>query len=284
MSYILESLKKSDQERHASQPSIDVAEANMALHDGQVAAVDKETSYFTTGLLVLSILFCVLVFLIAYSYWLPMDDNSNRVQPPLASIDPPAVKTVEPSLGMLDDVQRLPLTDESEKPLLPIKNDLLADTEKNDRPLIKKEKITHVSSTINTLYQQATLEEKTSIDILYENGTLLEEEPVPVQEAITKNVDNQDKAAQSNEKTSPVIPSVFSLDRQLQYSIPAINYGAHIYASDNKSGFVILDGVKRRAGEKTSNGVYIEKINEDLVVLSFRGVIFSLPAMKNWNP
>jgi hypothetical protein len=284
MSYILESLKKSDQERHASQPSIDVAEANMALHDGQVAAVDKETSYFTTGLLVLSILFCVLVFLIAYSYWLPMNDESNRFQSPLASIDPPALQAVEPSLGLLNDVQQPPLSDESEKPLSPIKNDLLSDAEKNDRPLIKKEKIAHVSPAINTLYQQATLEEKTSIDILYENNTFLEEESVPVKEAITKNVDNQDKAAKSNEKASLVIPSVFSLDRQLQHSIPAINYGAHIYASDNKSGFVILDGVKRRAGEKMNSGVYIEKINEDLVVLSFRGVIFSLPAMKNWNP
>jgi hypothetical protein len=33
-----------------------------------------------------------------------------------------------------------------------------------------------------------------------------------------------------------------------------------------------------------SNGVYVESVNENSVILSFKGVVFSLPAMKDWKP
>lgn len=281
MSYILESLKKSDQERHASQPSVDAAESGVALHESYLTAVNKKRSYLSKWSVVLSVVLCILGVFVAYAYWLPMDDASNRLQS-LTDVGSPVLQSMEPPLDMVGDIQSLALNDEKEDTLQPIRKDVLVDLAINNEPLIKKEKVTHVSPAINALYQQTALEEKTSIDTLYESGNVLEEESS--QNVIKNNSASLRQAAQSSKKESPAIPSVFSLDRQLQHSIPAINYGAHIYASDNKSGFVILDGVKRRAGEKMSNGVYIEKINEDLVVLSFRGVIFSLPAMKNWNP
>ncbi|MFT6222168.1 MAG: hypothetical protein ACJA0C_001576, partial [Candidatus Endobugula sp.] len=271
MSYILESLKKSDQERHASQPSIDAAESGVALHESYLTAVNKKRSYLSKWSVVLSVVLCILGVFVAYAYWLPMDDASNRLQS-LTDVGSPVLQSMEPPLDMVGDIQSLALNDEKEDTLQPIRKDVLVDLAINNEPLIKKEKVTHVSPAINALYQQTALEEKTSIDTLYESGNVLEEESS--QNVIKNNSASLRQAAQSSKKESPAIPSVFSLDRQLQHSIPAINYGAHIYASDNKSGFVILDGVKRRAGEKMSNGVYIEKINEDLVVLSFRGVIF----------
>jgi hypothetical protein len=62
-----------------------------------------------------------------------------------------------------------------------------------------------------------------------------------------------------------------------------VDYGAHIYATDNNSGFVILDGARRRAGDQLDSGLYIEKIEEESVILSFNGMLFSLPAMKSWQ-
>ncbi len=103
---------------------------------------------------------------------------------------------------------------------------------------------------------------------------------------VTATTEKEDEALTTSEqqesKEGAVIPSIYALESNVKKKIPSINYGAHIYATDNKSGFVILNGARRRIGDKLSNGVYIEKIAEESVVLSFNGTVFSLPAMKSW--
>jgi hypothetical protein len=81
----------------------------------------------------------------------------------------------------------------------------------------------------------------------------------------------------------PLILSIYELDSYVRKNIPSVDYGAHIYATDNNSGFVILDGARRRAGDQLDSGLYIEKIEEESVILSFNGMLFSLPAMKSWQ-
>ncbi len=113
----------------------------------------------------------------------------------------------------------------------------------------------------------------------------------PEDEGITSVVSSRTEAANNvailteqkqKSNSNVVIPSIYALDSTVKKKIPSINYGAHIYATDNKSGFVILNGARRRIGDKLSNGVFVEKIAEESVVLSFNGTVFSLPAMKSW--
>jgi hypothetical protein len=106
---------------------------------------------------------------------------------------------------------------------------------------------------------------------------------------IQENVIQENIASSSNEteitaaEEEPTIKTIYELDPVFKRSIPIVNYGAHIYASDNKSGFVILNGARRRVGDQLDNGIYIEKIRSEDVVLSYNGSVFSLPAMKNWE-
>ena len=88
---------------------------------------------------------------------------------------------------------------------------------------------------------------------------------------------------ESNEIVAAAIPSVFALDVATQRTIPDIKYDAHIYASDNNSGFVIFNGAKKQVGDSLRNGLFIEKINQEDVVLSFNGLLFTLPALKSWS-
>lgn len=88
----------------------------------------------------------------------------------------------------------------------------------------------------------------------------------------------------NEENNKPLIPSVYNLDPLVKKNIPSVNYGAHIYSANSSSGFVILNGVKRIPGDQLNNGIFIESIADDYVVLSFNGVVFSLPAMKSWSP
>ncbi len=293
MSYILESLKKSDQERHSSQSETGVTESNATLHDGYLTDTPEATPVRSKGLIFLGALLCIVIIFFAYVYWpsatMVVEDTSTLESPHAIlpnNVEPSSVikEVVQPTIGNnMSGEAGVILASDSVFPS--IKNNVLVDLKTEAaKNVVPKTKETPV---VDVLYQKNRVDESESINALYENDNLIEANVVEnsiKNVAVNKVTKKFIKESQLDESSFPAIPSVFSLDRQLQKSIPAINYGAHIYASDNKSGFVILDGVKRRAGEKISNGVYIEKINEDLVVLSFRGVIFSLPAMKNWNP
>lgn len=153
-------------------------------------------------------------------------------------------------------------------------------------------RFTHTKPAINTkrqaiaLYEQA-IEQKarSNIDSLYKNVNaqsrdseqgIVTANPAPVPQKVST-------PAAVVAEPEVLIPSIYDLDRFVKKNIPSISYGAHIYASDNKSGFVILNGARRRIGDQLANGIYIEKIAEEDVVLSYEGTLFTLPAMKSWS-
>ena len=112
-------------------------------------------------------------------------------------------------------------------------------------------------------------------------------------QALFQQIDNIDEiiAKKSAEPQSQgwepgevVIPSIYELDSVDKRNIPTINYEAHVFASDFKSGFIILNGVRRHIGDQLENGIFVEKISKDEVILSYNGRVFSLPAMKSWSP
>lgn len=79
------------------------------------------------------------------------------------------------------------------------------------------------------------------------------------------------------------IPYATELPRDFQSSIPNIAYSVHIYASENNAGFVILNGKRCYPGDKVEAGLFLETINSDGVVLSFHNTLFRLDAMKDWE-
>ncbi|MGH1486173.1 MAG: general secretion pathway protein GspB [Cellvibrionaceae bacterium] len=139
------------------------------------------------------------------------------------------------------------------------------------------------------LYEKALQEKnKPEVDFLYRK---IDEEQAEIAEQALAVLSNDRTplptvAVESPpEKVEPevFIPSIYQLDPLVKRNIPSLDYGAHIYATDNKSGFIILNGARRRAGDKLDNGIYIEKIAEEDAILSYNGVVFSLPAMKSWT-
>jgi len=81
----------------------------------------------------------------------------------------------------------------------------------------------------------------------------------------------------------PYVPGIQQLSPALRNQLPALNYSAHIYSADEKSGFVIINGRKRYAGMVIAPELFVESIREDDVVLNFQGYSFALPAMRSWH-
>ena len=289
MSYILESLKKSDQERHLSHSEKSAVKSNAASYDNYLNDTNIKEPIKSKRWVFLAFLLSIAFVFFAYVYW-PTIKVKDTNTPPLeltnsvlqnntvsSSVD---ISSALPSLTIAETVQ--PTVKNSTLSVIDdhslIKKESDPDLGKNSESAIKETSTANIFPAVDILYQDIRQEESESINVLYDTEAV---EEIGVVGSANAAVNVTPKEPEKNVST---IPSVFTLDRQLQKSIPAIRYGAHIYASDNKSGFVILDGAKRRAGEKMSSGIYVEKIHGDFVVLSFRGIIFSLPAMKNWNP
>ncbi|EGG95345.1 hypothetical protein IMCC1989_768 [gamma proteobacterium IMCC1989] len=293
MSYILESLKKSDQERHSSRSEKSVvkieAKSKAASYDNYLNDTNIKKPIKSKKWVFLAFLLSIAFVFFAYVYW-PTIKVTDTNTPPLEIGDAilqnntvsssVGSSSALPSLTMAETVQ--PTVKNSTLSVMDdhslIKKELDPDLGKNSEAAIKETSTVNTFPAVDILYQDIRQEESESISALYETEAVEEIGVVANSNAAVSTTPKE------SEKNVLAIPSVFTLDRQLQQSIPAISYGAHIYASDNKSGFVILDGAKRRVGEKMSSGIYVEKIHGDFVVLSFRGIIFSLPAMKNWNP
>lgn len=77
------------------------------------------------------------------------------------------------------------------------------------------------------------------------------------------------------------IKSLTQMPTWLQEDIPSLYFEQHIYASDG-AGWVNVNGRDRYEGDSIANGLVIEKILPQQVILTYRGETFSLPALTNW--
>ena len=89
---------------------------------------------------------------------------------------------------------------------------------------------------------------------------------------------------QSFDRAASFVPNVQNLPKPLQSRVPALDYSAHIYSSDERSGFAIINGRSRYKGDVLSRDLFVEAVEEDGLVLNVQGVSFKLPAMKSWQP
>lgn len=320
MSYILDSLKKSDRERQASQRSDDASLMEDDVDDNRHLRFIFESSSEkqVTGILLKSLAVFIAFLVIIFS----LSINVNKIKDIFLSGDELSIideivetRVVEngvvESSAIEDEVLELGvgvngLADKNHgEKYLPNKGSkFIKNSEKNnvsiDDAFYEKNVTQNMSEGSNAklgavipevtgLYNQSVAPNKNEIGNLYKNSASLDDKESMVvdqneNESIVVYPSKNNNPFIENEALIKGVPSIFALDRQLQKEIPAIDYGAHIYATDHKSGFVILNGVKIRGGEKMRNGIYVEKVNEDFVVLSYQGVVFSLPAMKSWQP
>ena len=90
---------------------------------------------------------------------------------------------------------------------------------------------------------------------------------------------NYDSPLNSTDKVT--IRPLTQMPQQLQNDLPSLQFEQHIYASDGQ-GWVNVNGRDRYEGDYIGEGLIVEKILPQQVILSFQGEKFSLPALTNW--
>ena len=251
MSYILESLKKSDRDRQPTESAM-VA----AMTAPEFLNYESPPQFPLRRLLIAAA--AVILTMVALVYFYPKSSPVAERQTQL----PPSATAIAPQPPLNAPAE--PVSDQQVTP----------ETEKQAAVALYEQTLTAIDPTdVDALYQQTKYQQT-------EQSPPVGLEPPPVAAATIALPQPTPTPAES----AVIIPSIYQLSLSLQASIPAIDYGAHIYATDNSSGFVILNGARARVGDSLANGVYVEKIEEEQVVLSYNGTLFALPAMKSWTP
>jgi general secretion pathway protein B len=73
------------------------------------------------------------------------------------------------------------------------------------------------------------------------------------------------------------LPTMDDLIAQGRLSVPEMHLDIHVYATRPAERFVFLNMRKYREGAQTPDGILVERITRDGVVLNQRGVRFLLP-------
>jgi len=97
----------------------------------------------------------------------------------------------------------------------------------------------------------------------------------------TKDSASNSKDTSLNQTVNGDIQPLTQMPAWVQEELPSLRFEQHIYASDG-AGWVNVNGRDRYEGDSIANGVIIEQILPQKVVLTYRGEKFSLPALTNW--
>ena len=97
----------------------------------------------------------------------------------------------------------------------------------------------------------------------------------------TKDSAANQEASELSQAVDSEIKSITQMPAWVQEGVPSLRFEQHIYASDGE-GWVNVNGRDRYEGDNIANGVVLDKILPQQVILTYRGEKFSLPALTNW--
>lgn len=98
-------------------------------------------------------------------------------------------------------------------------------------------------------------------------------------------VQEQDFLDTENEmKASSDVISLSQASSLIKDKLPALDFQAHIYASDPSRRWTKVNNVEVVEGDEIAAGVRLEQIQPRYVVISFLGQQLSIPALYEWQP
>ena len=111
-------------------------------------------------------------------------------------------------------------------------------------------------------------------------------------EPLTSTYDEAANQATATEPSAPTnstdaeddtIYDIAELPDDVKRNLPAITFAGHVYSSSKSQRSVMLNGKKMREGEEVSKGLVLDQITMDGVVLRAEGYRFKLGALQDWS-
>ncbi len=97
----------------------------------------------------------------------------------------------------------------------------------------------------------------------------------PVSRADSQQIELPDEMAQPSPAETNIL-SLHELPVSVQQSLPAINIEGHIYDANPAARMVIINGAIRREKQRLDHGMILEEITPNGVILSYQGHVFHM--------
>lgn len=258
MSLLLDALNKADQDRKRSSESPNIS----SNHDVQLTHATTKP----LNKILLVIVGILLVLLLAAVYWLGKKNQQTSLEKNSVATSTQATQKIEPTTN---------------KPSVIHLGD--ATTTNN------ADSINNNEETISLPAKTATeLADDESIATLYHQQA---NNTVPIPKSNTTEAESNQQIIANNTATVPAaspmsitqfanIPDIQDLPSNVLQRIPSLKYSEHNY--NNNGGSVVINGAIKHANDQLSEGLVIDKILEDGMILHFENYSFKMRAMNTW--
>ena len=252
MSYILEALKKSDQERSRGEvPNIETLQPVMA-----VPPESKSNKTLWIGLL-LGLNLLVAVFWLGLQFSKNSQQIAQQQQPPVSPVVADKT-TVAPVISAPQPEKAAPVsTYTAPQPKAEI-------TVVEDKYTIRKEVMEASPGVIQKEEQSEP------------HFEVIQPKTRPTVDAF---------AAESSEPDIDysVLPYLTELDDYQRQGIPRLEFSSHMFSSVPSFRTVVINGNNLREGDSLAKGLYVSAITEEGVVLDKDGTTFRVNVMQQWT-
>ena len=246
MSFILNALRKSEQERqmlHAETVTDRIA-------INQLQPNKSKSVKFYAVLIIVNVLLIFGVFV-----WLRYG--------PLTFLN--TVPQATSSISLLPKVLLTP-TIKSEKPIQAERPEKasIAEWVNNQKPLIKD------LTTEPAIKKETTLELVKSVDHLKKTTIPAENHPAIINE--NKQDTNSDRRKPENTK----IPFLSDLPVEFRRTVPELNINVFVYSEHGEESFVMIDMLKYKSGQQLKNGMTLKAILNDSLLIAYQNREFQI--------
>jgi len=263
MSYILDALRKSENERKAKEQS-----AKLQTPDSQEIPPQN-----TKIVLLIIILICINILVLIYFVFFNTQTSTNtisEIEPQTVDVEPPKIIAQHPSTVI--------------KKLKPNKTGAI----KKESPppamnLTSVEPSQQVS--ISDMLEQQSIAKK---PVLTSSNKKNEALAAPIKKQTKKLVkftavkqtaqktESKPKNRPQPIKKAETIPFLKEMPPEFRRRVPNLNVNVFVYAEEPENRFVIIDMKKYRADEETETGVKIKTIKKESLILEYNNRSFQI--------
>jgi len=250
MSYVLDALKKSEQERHA-------------LHQRSNASVHAPMSDSKSRRLGLPLILIVVALIAGWwgAQWQNIDTRPLPESQRVGSSTGTSIMKEAPVLDTSENKQAQKVFPEQTdlKQVMPDEGAAEQAEIKNAEAWVE----TDHSNALSTGFPEESFKKTTVIHAE-------EEAPVFTLVTPTSPVKNS-QPSNAKDRLTAGVQSLHELTRAEQQSIPAIKIDGHIYDVNPKARMVIINGKVRKEKQSISSGLSLQEITPDGVILNYQG-------------
>lgn len=299
MSYILEALKKSQQERELGQvPTLDRPPHLDAPGTSRGAPWPLIAGIFALTALVLALYTAFgardLLWQVAEHKPIPPSPPNEQKSAPTerhatgVAVNPPIPISAPPQLSQ--PIMPAPVARKTPKAVIPDKAQeetptpepiirVASDLKKDSADSLEKPPEVEISSALGEMYREIpqtaadTLPPGLAEDIQRFKERMLREQSQPQKSPPAPRPTH----APASTTTSEQAPSVRTLPSEIQSSLPNHRISVHVYASEPQRRFIIIDSTRLQEGDSTSSGLTLQRIEPDGAILEYAGHRFYQP-------